>query len=167
MPPKKAATKGAAKAKAGKDKKETAGVAQPKVVESGSLTSGQGAGTGTQVAKVAVLARVPETAEKLDTAAINRLFRTKLKKFNKDELVALVGKTSGMSVRRYLQQGIDSLSNSKKHLSSKFWAEFFTEFGLQSPMFEGIESLVDENAEDPPTDLLDALVEAVLYRDGL
>ena len=93
---------------------------------------------------------------------MNRLFRTKLKAYDKEVLVSLVGRTSKQHVRQYLRAGIEALAGTQKHLSTKFWSEFFIEFGLSSALFSQIGEFVDgdEESEDVSTELLDVLLEA-------
>ena len=161
MPPKKSKAKSAGTPAKSKTKKQVA-VVQLKQPDEQALTSGVAVGLGSVVPKNTIKSAPPTDQQSFDTAAINRLFRTKLKKIDKDELCALVGKNTGLSVRLYLQRGIDEKADPKKHLSSRFWSSFFAEFGLQSPMFEGLEQLVDDDGEEADPELLDALVEVYM-----
>ena len=92
--------------------------------------------------------------------AVRRLYRTKLKRFDATHLDSLIGIRSKLRVSAYLQEGIDKLAGTRRHLSSEFWATFFQEFALQSPMFENLNSDDWDPNEAVRPDLIDALLEA-------
>lgn len=100
----------------------------------------------------------PGCTDKSINNQVDRLFRTKLKSYEKDELRTVVGKVSRLSVHEYLYNAIAELKGTNKNLSSKFWTEFYKEFGLSSSMFAGLPALVSGDAE-PDGELLAALLE--------
>ena len=98
--------------------------------------------------------------DKLVLGKVNRLYVTKLKKYDRDELNKLAGRTSKLSIQHYLYNGIAQLPGSAKHLSTKFWAEFFTEYGLGGDKFVGLSELEVDESEEPQKFLMDALLDA-------
>ena len=102
----------------------------------------------------------PEVTEKIRPDVL-RLFRTKLKQYDRTYLCSLTGRTTQLRVVQYLANGIDNLSGTRRHLSSKFWTEFFTEYGLRSPLFSGLDEIAreDPSAQMPSTELIEALLE--------
>eukprot|EP00969_Alexandrium_andersonii_P229823 10149800-Alexandrium_andersonii.AAC.1 len=47
----------------------------------------------------------------------------------------MVGKQSGLPVHQYLYNAVLNLKGTHKNLTTKFWTEFFQEFGLGSALF--------------------------------
>lgn len=100
----------------------------------------------------------PDCPDKEINLAVSRYYRTKLKRFDRDDLNKLAGKTTKASVHSYLYNGVKTLrKEKKKYLSTKFWTEFYEEFGLKGQMFAGLESLSTEEAEINP-ELLEAML---------
>ena len=98
--------------------------------------------------------------DKCVNARVNRLYTTKLKKFDRSELNKLAGRTTKLPVHVFLYKGIQNMTGSAKHLSTKLWAEFFSEYGLSSEKFFGIAALADPEQCEVDKGLMDALLEA-------
>ena len=66
---------------------------------------------------------------------VDRIIKLKLAAYDETELATASSKTDGLSVREYIAKEVRSVRNSKQHLSTKFWTDFFTEFSLGSARF--------------------------------